>query len=79
MDLGDEYSVYTGYFEVKASGDSGGHLVYFRFSNNLVFRKCQVFEQSIHLNLDVIQFYAVIVCHLVKQRKKALGLLVINE
>ena len=44
----------------------------FPIFNNLVFRKRQVLERNIHNY--VIQFYVVIVCHLVKQSKKAPGL-----
>ena len=41
----------------------------------LVSQKRQVLERNIYLNLSVIQFYVVIVCHLVKQSAKAPGLL----
>ncbi len=43
----------------------------FPIFNNVVFRKRQVLEENIHLNLYVIQFYVGIVCHLVKQSIKA--------
>ncbi len=49
----------------------------FPIFNNLVSRKWQVLERNIHLNLYVIKFYVVIVCHLDKQTVKAPGLLVL--
>ncbi len=48
----------------------------FPIFNYLVYRKRQVLERNINLNLSVIQFYVEIVCHLVKQSAKAPGLLV---
>ncbi len=48
----------------------------FLIFNNLVSRKRQVLERNIHVNLSVIQFCVIIVCHLVKQNIKAPGLLV---
>ena len=44
--------------------------------SNLVSRKRKVLEPHVHLNLYVIQFYVVIVCHLVKHSVRAPGLLV---
>ncbi len=49
----------------------------FPIFNNLVSRKWQVLERNIHFNLYAIQFYVVIVCHLVKQSAKPLGFLFI--
>ncbi len=49
--------------------------MYFRFSTSLCLVKRQVLERNMHLNLSVIQFYVVIVCHLVKQSAKPLGFL----
>ncbi len=53
-------------------GSSGAFPIFI----NLVSRKRQVLERNVHLNLDVIQFYVVIVCYLVKQSVKAPGRLV---
>ena len=53
-----------------------GSIGVFPIFNNLVSRKQQVLERKMHPNLYVIQFYVVVVCHLVKQSVKAPGLLV---
>ena len=56
------FSVHRVLVKLNASGNFGGHLVYFRFSKT-------------HLDLYVIQFYVVIALHLVKQTTKPLGFL----
>ncbi len=69
------FSVYRILVKLSASGNSGGSSRVFLMFNNLVSRKRQVLEWNVHLNLYVIQFYVVIVCHLVKQSAKPLGFL----
>ncbi len=46
----------------------------FPIFNNLMSGHWQVLERNIHLNLNVNQFYEVIVCHLHRQSAKASGL-----
>ncbi len=55
----------------------GSFGVFPRFKN-LVSRKRQVLEWQKHLDLYIIQFYVVIVFHLVKQSAKPLGFLFVT-
>ncbi len=58
--------------EVKMLQVILGSFGVFPIFKNLVPRKRQVLERKIHLYLYVIQFYVVIVFHLVKQSAKPL-------
>ncbi len=60
-----------------------GHSVHFRFLTTLYLENDTSYEQNVHQNVhakckSVIQFYVVIVWHLVKQSIKGPGLLVIS-
>ncbi len=74
--LGGEYLVYTFCFwQSTCLRWFWGHSVHFLF-HNLVSRKRQFLECNLHQNPYVIQYYVIIVWHLVKQSAKTPGLLV---
>ncbi len=78
MGLRGEYSVYRILVKLNDSSKSRAFGI-FSIVNNLLSRKWQVLERNMHLNLYVIQFYMVIVCHLDKHmRVKAPVLLVLE-
>ncbi len=66
-----------GTFDSKVLNVIPGSFGAFPIISNLVSRKRQVLGRHVHLNLYVIQFYVVFVCHLVKQIVKVPGLLVL--